>query len=128
MGPLHAPGDGLVHHHLTPPGVQLSGVREFINVLGVGLMCMEQSRTSDEPSLGKQDHLAPEEAETSGPGDIRTNIYSLGGILCYLLTGQPLLTRLPLIKDGSTPPPELPSVEHLRPDLPMDLAAVIRKM
>src|SRR5262249_21207673 len=91
-------------------------------------MSVAQSRKPDAPVLGNQAYLAPEEAATTGPGDIRANIYALGGILCYLLTGQPLLARLPVIKDGSTPPPELPSVERLRPDLPLEVDAVRRRM
>jgi serine/threonine protein kinase len=79
--------------------------------------------------LGTLDYLAPEQAYDSHTVDVRADIYSLGGSLYYLLTGQsPLVTETldprALAQKANEPKP----LRELRPEAPAALIAIVEKM
>ncbi len=79
--------------------------------------------------IGTADYLAPEQAQDATLVDIRADIYSLGCVFYYLLTGEPpfsapsLMQKLTQHRDE--PPP---SVQSKRPDVPDELNAVLLRM
>ena len=80
--------------------------------------------------LGTPDYLSPEQARNSHTVDTRSDVYSLGCTLYFLLTGKPpfaqavsLIDKL-LAHTQQQPPP----VRELRPEVPEGLAAVLAKM
>jgi serine/threonine-protein kinase len=79
--------------------------------------------------MGTPDFLSPEQARDANSVDIRSDIYSLGCTLYFLLTKKvpyPGGTSLEKLVRQATEEP-IP-VEHLRTDLPADLAALVRRM
>ena len=80
-------------------------------------------------TLGTFDYISPEQARDPRNADIRSDIYSLGCTLFFMLAGQPpfpegtVLQKL-LQHQGDEPP----DVRRLRPDLPEELSRVMRKM
>jgi hypothetical protein len=88
--------------------------------------------TQSNQAIGTADYMAPEQWEDSRQVDIRADIYSLGCTLYKLLTGKPLFDNadykpLPLKKIAHERLPFIPLLER-RPDVPVDLVAVMDKM
>jgi serine/threonine protein kinase len=74
------------------------------------------------------DFLAPEQALSSGGPDPRSDIYSLGCTLYFLLTGRTPFSGTvseKLLKHQTSAPQPL---QELRPDVPLKLAQVCEKM
>ena len=79
--------------------------------------------------IGTADYLAPEQALDFHQADIRSDIYSLGCTLYFLLTGQPPFPGGNLAqKVAKHLQAEPVPVEQLRPGLPPQLSSVVRKM
>ena len=79
--------------------------------------------------VGTPDYLAPEQAVNSRSADIRSDLYSLGCTLYFLLTGRPpfsgeSLAQVLLQHQMA----EAPALAALRPGLSPGLQAVVRRM
>ena len=129
---------GIVHRDLKPANVMVSsegrvkvldfGLAKDINVVNAGDATMtSDSRTQVGVVMGTPAYMSPE--QTSGrPLDHRTDIFSLGVLLHEMATGRrpfegtssaELVSAI--LRD--TPP----SVTDMRPDLPSDLARIVRR-
>jgi len=79
--------------------------------------------------MGSIDYLPPEQAIDSSKADQRSDIYSLGCSLYYLLTRQPpypLKTSIEKLLAHRQAP--IPSLRRRRPEIPGWLDAACRKM
>src|SRR5262245_49046972 len=134
-GLQHAHRIGMVHRDIKP-GNLLLDEKGTVKLLDLGLARFfddkeENSLTvkHDEKVLGTADYLSPEQALDSHNVDIRSDIYSLGCTLYYLLTGRPpfpegtLAQRL-MAHQSKQPKP----VQELRGDVPASMLAILEKM
>jgi len=129
----HASQRGIVHRDIKPSNV-LIGEGDCIKLVDMGLarsdnLDLTEDMTASGVTLGTFDYISPEQANDPRDADVRSDLYSLGCTLYFMLTGQPpypggtMLQKL--MHHGKTPPPD---VRLIRDEVSDDLAAVIRRM
>jgi tRNA A-37 threonylcarbamoyl transferase component Bud32 len=134
VGLQHAHENGLVHRDVKPGNLLLDRAGS-VKVLDLGLARFfhdaddHLTKQYDDAILGTADYLSPEQAEDSHAVDIRTDVYSLGATLYYLLTGKPpfpdgtIPQKLIWLRNRQPAP-----VRELRPEVPEELAGVVARM
>ncbi|MDE0863343.1 MAG: serine/threonine-protein kinase [Rubripirellula sp.] len=129
----HAADRGIVHRDIKPSNI-LIGKDSKIKLVDMGLarsdnLDLSEDMTASGVTLGTFDYISPEQAKDPRDADLRSDIYSLGCTLYFMLTGSPpypggtMLQKL--LSHGNTPPPD---TRELRPEVSEHLVAVIRKM
>jgi eukaryotic-like serine/threonine-protein kinase len=152
LGLQHAFERGLVHRDIkpsnlllaTPPGVgrishasldfqQLAG--GTVKVLDLGLARLNEplnethTLTQAHAVLGTPDFIAPEQARDARSADIRSDLYSLGCTLYYLLTGQvPFDVPAPMEKLLKHYLEEAPRIETVRQEIPQAVGNIVRRL
>jgi formylglycine-generating enzyme required for sulfatase activity/tRNA A-37 threonylcarbamoyl transferase component Bud32 len=88
-----------------------------------------QTLTQENTVVGTPDFMAPEQIMNARNADIRADLYSLGCTLYFLLTGRPPFPGESLgeklVRHQLHEPDR---VELLRPDVPAEVAAIVRKL
>jgi tRNA A-37 threonylcarbamoyl transferase component Bud32 len=134
----HAHERGLVHRDIKPANLLLGADGTQVKVLDMGVARFLQPDETDLPAgeltqtgavMGTPAYLAPEQARDARRVDIRGDIYSLGCTLYQLLSGQvpfrgESLAEVVLGHQLMEPPP----LDDVRPDVPPEMQAVLRKM
>jgi tRNA A-37 threonylcarbamoyl transferase component Bud32 len=137
LGLQHAFEKGMVHRDIKPGNLILSrqGTRHVVKILDFGLAKVARSNridgglTGTGQMMGTPDYIAPEQMLDAAAADIRADIYSLGCTLYYLLTGSPPFKGRSMYEvlqaHHST---EARPLNLARPEVPVELAAVVAKM
>jgi tRNA A-37 threonylcarbamoyl transferase component Bud32 len=93
----------LVHRDIKPANIfltQRGGVADFVKVLDFGLVKSLDAEgvelTMGEATLGTPLYMSPEAVEHPNAVDARSDLYSLGAVGYFLVTGQPLFDWLTL--------------------------------
>ncbi|MCI0464674.1 MAG: serine/threonine protein kinase [Gemmataceae bacterium] len=129
-----AHGMGLIHRDIKPSNIlacERGGSHDVAKLLDFGLVQNlgpsepEEKLTQEGTIAGTPAYMSPEQASGSDHLDARTDIYSLGAVAYYLLTGQPPFRRdkpvqvlLAHLRDP------VPPLQSHRPDVPSDLEQV----
>jgi serine/threonine protein kinase len=127
---------GIVHRDLKPSNVMLCKVAltyDFVKVLDFGLakrvasVTLTQQLTLAGTTTGTPGYIAPEVALGEGSVDRRADIYALGCVAYFLLSGVPVFeddnpTRLAMLHVQTAP--ELPS-RRTTLAIPPDLEAIV---
>lgn len=134
VGLDYANQQGVVHRDIKPQNIMLSSDGQ-IKILDFGLgrfTCDQASHsglTADKQMLGTPSYVAPEQARDAKRADIRSDIYSLGCVFYFLLSGQPPFQSkkaLKLIEMHEKQP--APDIRKVRPEVPEALANLIARM
>jgi tRNA A-37 threonylcarbamoyl transferase component Bud32 len=125
---------GLVHRDLKPANIFVArrgGESDVAKVLDFGLVKLTRDReaatlTQDLTVSGTPSYMAPEQATASGDLDARADVYALGAVAYFALTGRPpfegpnaFAILMAHARDPVVPP------SQLRPDVPADLEKVV---
>ena len=127
----------LVHRDIKPANVMLcnrGGIPDFVKVLDFGLVKQLSNDASTKLSqsatlLGTPHYMAPEAILGRGPVDARVDIYAVGGVAYFLLTGTLVFsggTVVEVCAKHLTVPPEPPS-ERLGRPIPAELEALVMR-
>lgn len=153
LGLQHAHDKGMVHRDIKPHNLMVTKKAQ-VKVMDFGLARFARTDIEgDDPAapvrvpfgggrvvsdpmtnpnllLGTPDYLSPEQAKNSHTVGSRSDLYSLGCTLHFLLTGKPpfadsstLIDKL--LAHTEEPPPD---VRAVRPDVPDALAEVLAKL
>ena len=137
LGLQHAFEKGMVHRDIKPHNLMLArdGTKHTIKILDFGLAKVTSEKpvdgalTRDNQMLGTPDYVSPEQTRDAARADIRSDIYSLGCTLHFLLAGRPPFSGNSLfeILEAHNFKPAA-RLDGLRPDVPAGLADVVEKM
>jgi serine/threonine-protein kinase len=125
---------GLIHRDLKPANIYVTnrgGEFDVAKVLDFGLVKLTQEPgaaelTTDQTVSGTPLFMSPEQATGDPTLDARADLYALGAICYYAITGRPpfvgdnpMAVMIAHARDPVVPP------SQIRPDVPADLEAVI---
>lgn len=82
---------GFLHRDIKPSNLILDSTG-VVNILDFGLVCQTAAShrlTAGGSTMGTWDYIAPEQARDASQVDERSDLYSLGCTLLFLLTGEP---------------------------------------
>ncbi len=129
----HASRRGIVHRDIKPSNVIVTTEGE-VKLVDMGLARSDNFDTSEDMTasgvtLGTFDYISPEQARDPRLADIRSDLYSLGCTLFYMLTGSPpfpggtMLQKL--LSHGNA---AIPDIREHREDVPAEMTAILNKM
>jgi serine/threonine-protein kinase len=147
LGLQHAHEMGMVHRDIKPanllvqrPPAGSASAAATIKILDFGLARLHEAaevgpggaatiHTAPNTVLGTPDYLSPEQSRDLHTADIRSDLYSLGCTLYFLLTGRaPFAGGSSLEKLIRHAREEPPRVEKLRPEVPPAVARIVRRL
>lgn len=132
-GLAHAHSRNMIHCDIKPSNLMVNR-QGVLKVLDMGMARLggngdDLTESQEERILGTVDYLSPEQAMESRNLDHRSDIYSLGCTLYFLLTGRPPFPEGTLAQRLVKHQTEEPRpIAELRPDAPSDLIDICHRM
>ncbi len=140
-GLQHAHERGMVHRDIKPHNLMVTadGITKILD-FGLASLTPEAAPTADAVEarsdltvagviMGTPDFISPEQANDARRVDIRSDIYSLGATLYYLLSGRvPFDDGSVMHKLKSHAQVEPAPLDSVRDDVPQELAAILSRM
>jgi predicted Ser/Thr protein kinase len=129
----HASQRAVVHRDIKPSNIVITpGGRARVVDMGLARlhqMAGDRDLTMSGMTLGTFDYISPEQARDPRAADVRSDLYSLGCTIFYMLVGRPPFAEgtmvQKLLQHQQEPPP---AIESLRPDVPRAFAAILERL
>ena len=129
----HASKRDVVHRDIKPSNVLITA-QGRAKLVDMGLARLHHVNSSYDDltatgvTLGTFDYISPEQARDPRAADVRSDIYSLGCTLFFMLTGKPPFPEgtvlQKLLSHSSESPPNIADWRH---DVPIELNAILQK-
>jgi serine/threonine-protein kinase len=129
----HASERDVVHRDIKPSNIVITPAGRA-RVVDMGLARLapaagDADLTVSGMTLGTFDYISPEQARDPRAADVRSDLYSLGCTLFFMLAGRPPFAEgtmvQKLLQHQQDPPP---AIEAIRPDVPQRLAAILARL
>lgn len=129
----HASSRNVVHRDIKPSNILITA-QGRAKLVDMGLARLHQVRPTEDltasgVTLGTFDYISPEQARDPRSADVRSDIYSLGCTLFFMLTGRPPFAEgtvlQKLLQHNSDEPPD---PRDFVPDLPEPIVVILRRM
>ncbi|MEZ6087496.1 MAG: serine/threonine-protein kinase [Pirellulaceae bacterium] len=129
----HANERGVVHRDIKPSNVLVTSSGQ-VKLVDMGLARSQHVEVTDDMTasgvtLGTFDYISPEQARDPREADVRSDLYSLGCTLYFMLVGRPPFPGgsivQKLMNHGNATPP---NPQHFRPEVSVELTAIIHKL
>jgi serine/threonine protein kinase len=127
---------GLVHRDIKPANIFITrrgGMHDFVKVLDFGLVkalgAQDANVTSANALMGTPLYLSPEAVNQPDTVDARADVYAVGAVGYFMLTGTPVFTGTTIMEiclKHAKAAPEPPSVRTGRPVSPALEALLLR--
>jgi serine/threonine-protein kinase len=129
----HASARDVVHRDIKPSNIVITPAgRARLVDMGLARLAPtagDADLTVSGMTLGTFDYISPEQARDPRAADVRSDLYSLGCTLFYMLAGRPPFAEgtmvQKLLQHQQDPPPDITA---LRPDVPVRLAAILARL
>jgi tetratricopeptide (TPR) repeat protein len=83
----YAHGEGRIHRDIKPANIMFDGERLVLTDFGIASIVGGTRYTATGAMVGTPAYMSPEQGQGE-PGDVRSDVYSLGVILYEMVTGQ----------------------------------------
>ncbi|NDC63273.1 MAG: serine/threonine protein kinase, partial [Planctomycetia bacterium] len=129
----HASEREVVHRDIKPSNIIITPAGRA-RLVDMGLarlhhVASDQDLTVSGMTLGTFDYISPEQARDPRSADVRSDLYSLGCTLFFMLVGRPPFADGTMVqKLLQHQQDEPPAIETLRPDLPKRFATILSRL
>lgn len=129
----HAAERDVVHRDIKPSNIVITPAGRA-RLVDMGLARMPPHPGGDDltasgVTLGTFDYISPEQARDPRAADVRSDLYSLGCTIFFMLAGRPPFAEGTMVQKlllhQNTPPP---AIATLRPDVPTRFAAILQRL
>jgi serine/threonine protein kinase len=121
---------GLVHRDIKPANIMLNrrgGEGDVVKVLDFGLVKAKEDRGEGESMAGTPLYMSPEAIQLPGSVDACSDLYAVGAVGYFLLTGHPVFEAESLVElcQMHTSEPPVPPSQRLARPVPAELEYAI---
>jgi len=129
----HASGRDVVHRDIKPSNIVITPAGRA-RIVDMGLARLDPlggdgDLTASGVTLGTFDYIAPEQARDAREADVRSDLYSLGCTIFYMLAGRPPFadgTMVQKLLQHQQEPP--PAIDAVRPDVPKRFVTILGRL
>lgn len=122
--------DGVVHRDVKPSNVLVATANGQVKLVDFGAardLLLDRNLTSTAATIGTAGYMAPEQVGGSGRATALCDVFALGGVLYFLLTGRPPVPGILPDGQGNTERPRMLAPAEVVPSVDPTLEAICLK-
>jgi serine/threonine protein kinase len=129
----HAAERDVVHRDIKPSNIVITPAGRA-RIVDMGLARLhhvadDRDLTSSGMTLGTFDYISPEQARDPRAADVRSDLYSLGCTVFFMLAGRPPFADGTMVqKLLQHQQAEPPALDEIRPDVPRRFAEIVERL